>query len=173
MLLVSVNVARPQRLVLGGRVRRTAIAKQPVDGPVAVGALGLDGDEVGSTKHHGGRDQAVYVYSLDDYAWWAGELGRALAPATFGENLTVQGLRSGELAVGDRLQVGQAVELEVTAPRIPCQTLAGRMADPGFVKRFAAAERPGAYARVLRTGRVRVGDVVQLRPASGPSLPLV
>jgi MOSC domain-containing protein YiiM len=171
MRLVSVNVARPSRVVLSGRVRRTAILKQPVAGPVAVGALGLDGDEVGSKKHHGGPDQAVYAYGTDDYAWWSHELGQELAPATFGENLTVEGLRSGELRVGDRLEVGDTVVLEVTAPRIPCANLAARMGDPSFVKRFASAARPGAYLRVVRPGTVEAGD--QVRLVADGALPVV
>src|SRR5437763_605949 len=124
MRLLSVNVARPHRVVLNGRGRRTAILKRPVTGPVDVGELGLVGDEVGSKKHHGGPDQAVYLYGRDDYAWWERELDEELAPGTFGENLTVEGLHSAELRIGDRLEVGDAVVLEVTAPRIPCATLA-------------------------------------------------
>jgi MOSC domain-containing protein YiiM len=171
--LVSVNVARPSEVQLNGRIRRTAILKQPVTGPVQLRELGLDGDAVAATRHHGGPDQAVYVYGADDYAWWEHELGRPLAPATFGENLTVDGLRSGELRIGDRLQVGGDVLLEVTAPRIPCSTLAGRMQDPRFPKRFRRAGRPGAYARVLQTGAVRAGDRVRLLAAAVETIDLL
>jgi MOSC domain-containing protein YiiM len=171
MRLLSVNVARPQRVVLNGGVRRTAILKRPVTAPVEVGELGLAGDEVGSKKHHGGPDQAVYLYGSDDYAWWEPELDQELAPATFGENLTVEGLHSGELRVGDRLEIGDAVVLEVTAPRIPCATLAGRMEDSRFVKRFARAGRPGAYARVIQQGPLQAGDPVRL--AETGRLPLL
>jgi MOSC domain-containing protein YiiM len=168
--VVSVNVARPGRVLLNGRTHRTAILKQPVDGPVELGELGLAGDQVGSAKHHGGPDQAVYLYGSDDYAWWSQELGRELAPGTFGENLTIDGLRSGELRIGDRLAIGGAVVLEATAPRIPCETLAGRMEDPRFVKRFARAGRPGIYVRVLRRGTVRAGDDVRLVPTAAETV---
>ena len=47
--------------------------------------------------------------------------------------------------------------LELTAPRIPCNTLVTRLEDPGFVKRFGDAGRPGAYARVIHTGSVAAG----------------
>jgi MOSC domain-containing protein YiiM len=171
--LISVNVARPSEVQLNGRVHRTAILKQPVDGPVAVGELGLAGDQVASKRHHGGPDQAVYLYGTDDYAWWEQELGRPLAPATFGENLTIDGLRSGELRIGDRLEVRGDVVLEVTAPRIPCATLAGRMQDPRFVKRFARARRPGAYARVIQAGELRAGDPVRLLPAAVETVDLL
>jgi MOSC domain-containing protein YiiM len=171
--LVSVNVARPSEVRLNGRARRTAILKQPVTGPVRVRELGLDGDEVAATRHHGGPDQAAYVYGADDYAWWEQELGRPLAPATFGENLTIEGLRSGELRIGDRLEIGGEVVLEVTAPRIPCSTLAGRMQDPRFPERFRRAGRPGAYTRVIRRGTVQAGDDVRLLPAAVETIGLL
>src|SRR4051794_14995109 len=162
MHVISVNVALPHPLDLSGRVQVTGIAKQPVAGPVAVHALGLDGDGVGEPEHHGGADQAVYAYSADDYAWWSEQLGRELAPGSFGENLTIAGLPSAERSVGDRLRIGDEVLLEVTAPRIPCATFSGRMGDPGWVKRFAKARRPGLYLRVLQAGSVRAGDAVEL-----------
>ena len=133
---------------------------------IRVGILGLEGDFIASEKHHGGPDQAVYLYGGADYAWWAGELGHPLDPGTFGENLTVAGLESAGCAIGDRLRVGSAL-LEVTAPRIPCTTFATRMGDPGFVKRFRDAGRPGVYCRVLQEGTVRAGDEVHVEPYAG------
>jgi len=170
MRVASVNVAVPAETDLNGTVLRTAIDKQPVAGPVALGADGLAGDAVASRRHHGGPDQAVYAYGTDDYAWWSAELGRELAPATFGENLTIDGLRSGELAVGDRLEVGADVVLEVTSPRIPCDTLAARMGERRFQRRFAAARRPGVYLRVLAPGAVETGAAVRLAPDTSSPL---
>lgn len=60
--------------------------------------------------------------------WWSFEKGQTLLPGTFGENLTISELESASFCVGDRLKVG-AVTLEITAPRIPCATLAARMCD--------------------------------------------
>jgi|SRR5690349_3919192 len=164
MRLISVNVALP--------VNGTAIGKQPVAGPVAVTAEGLAGDGVGSPKHHGGPDQAAYAYGTNDYAWWSAELGRELEPATFGENLTIEGLESGGCSIGDRLATGSAV-FEVTAPRIPCGTLARRMGDTRFIRRFRDARRPGLYLRVLEPGTVTAGDAVTLTPAPAGALPLL
>jgi MOSC domain-containing protein YiiM len=161
MLLASVNVAVP--------VDGTAIGKRPQDGPVEVARLGLQGDGVGSPEHHGGPDQAAYAYGLPDYAWWGRELGRELPPATFGENLTISELESSLCSVGDRLQIGTAL-FEVTAPRIPCETLARRMGDPGFIRRFREARRPGIYLRVLKKGIVTVGDPVTYEPAPAVAL---
>src|SRR4051794_24033674 len=170
MRLVSGNLAPPHLLDLNGRSEVTAIAKQPAQGPVAVHRLGLDGDGVGDTDHHGGPDQAVYAYALEDYAWWSAELGRELPPGTFGENLTIAGLEGAERRIGDRLRIGSEVVVELTAPRIPCATLAGRMADPRFVKRFARARRPGLYLRVMQTGSVVAGDAVELDASQSSAL---
>lgn len=55
--------------------------------------------------------------------------------------------------------------LELTAPRVPCAVFADRMGERAWVKRFRAAGRPGAYARVLEEGEVEAGDAVELIPA--------
>ena len=119
------------------------------------------GDYVADQKYHGGPDQAVYVYTVPDYDWWTADLETPIAPGTFGENLTVSGIESATLCAGDRLQIG-ALILEVTAPRIPCNTLAAQMDDAQFVKRFKQAERPGAYCRVIAPATVQTGDPVTL-----------
>jgi len=116
-----------------------------------LGTLGLEGDAVLNERHHGGPDQAVYVYRQEDYDWWSARLGTTLAPGTFGENLTVSGLPGPDLAIGTRLVFDEVV-LEVTAPRIPCNTLAERMGDAKFAKAFVRAERPGCYCRVRTPG---------------------
>jgi MOSC domain-containing protein YiiM len=43
------------------------------------------------------------------------------------------------------------------------------MGDPRFLKRFAHANRPGAYHRVLHEGEIAAGDRIEVlsRPAHG------
>ena len=141
MLLSSVNLGEVRKIENAKASGLTGIFKEPVLEPVQVTQFGLDGDSICDIQNHGGPDQAVYIYGGADYAWWAVELGQALPPGCFGENLTVDALESAQFSIGDRLQVGVVI-LEVTAPRIPCVTLAARMGDPDFIKRFRAAERP-------------------------------
>jgi MOSC domain-containing protein YiiM len=164
--LLSVNVGIETPIEGAGKSGRTGIFKRGVDGPVAVTPLGLAGDTISDTENHGGVDQAVYLYGAPDYARWSEELGREMLPGTFGENLTVSGLRSAECCIGDRFLVGSAI-LEVTAPRIPCSTLNARMGDRMFVKRFRRAERPGLYCRVVRGGELRAGEAVELERYEG------
>jgi len=162
--LVSVNIGDP--VVQPGSAELTGIVKTPRTGPVMVDAAGLLGDSIMDKKHHGGPDQAVYLYLMEDYDWWMEEVGGLLAPGTFGENLTIDGIDSAPLAIGDRLAIGDVL-LEVTWHRTPCATLGRRMRDMRWVKRFQRANRPGAYTRVLSPGFVEAGMRVDYLPYSG------
>jgi MOSC domain-containing protein YiiM len=173
MKLQSVNIGSERVLDLGTREVKTGIHKKPVTERVQITDQGLEGDRVVDTRHHGGPDQAVYVYTTDDYDAWVARLGEALEPGTFGENLTVSGLESASLKIGDRLHIGPDVILEVTSPRIPCNVLAARMGDTGFVKTFKSFERPGAYCRVIQTGSVGAGDTVRLEPCEHETIGVI
>ena len=169
MKLAAINIGMPRTVDMGAGPESTAIFKKTVDGPIEVTEDGLVGDAVGDTEHHGGPDQALYVYFGADYAHWEELLERALEPGVFGDNLTIDGsdsraatLSSKDLWVGDRLSVGRVV-LEVTAPRIPCGTFARRMELPaGFIERFRNELRSGVYVRVLESGAVAVDDPVSM-----------
>lgn len=160
--LVSVNAGKAQHIA--GFKPLTGIVKAPV-ASAEVGRLGLAGDAICDRKHHGGVDQAVYLYFEDDYDWWAHE-GVATVPGLFGENLTISGMTSATTAIGDRLAMGD-VQLEVTYHRTPCMTFAARMGDAMWVRRFHRANRPGAYCRVLATGTVEPGLDVSVTPFAG------
>ncbi|NNC76150.1 MAG: MOSC domain-containing protein, partial [Acidimicrobiia bacterium] len=101
MELVSVQIApAPAPVKIGSRTDQTGIFKTPVTETV-VTAAGLTGDTIVDTRHHGGPDQAVYVYSAEDYGWWAGELMHELPPGQFGENLTLSTFGDTAVRVGD------------------------------------------------------------------------
>jgi MOSC domain-containing protein YiiM len=157
--VISVNAGRSELMRIGARTVETGIRKGPVERG-HVGPLGLAGDVVADIENHGGLDQALYLYSADDYAYWAAELGGTPEPGTFGENLTLSSFGAEPVRIGDRYRVGAAL-VEVTAPRIPCAVFATRMGEPDWVKRFADARRPGLYVRVLEPGEVAAGDPVK------------
>ncbi|WP_137156900.1 MOSC domain-containing protein [Rhizobium sp. FKL33] len=163
LLAVSIGDATPMP---GKSSGKTGIDKRPVDHPVMIGREGLAGDRIINRKYHGGPDQAVYIEGSVDYEWWRSELGRNLPAGAFGENLLIDGLDNRNVAVGDRFRIGDVL-LEVTSARTPCATFAAHMEDPLMVKRYAAAARPGAYARVLEEGVVRAGDPVDYTPFAG------
>lgn len=169
MRLDSVNLGQERTLQHKDRVERTGIFKFPVEGPVNVTKLGLEEDVIVSKKHHGGPDQAVYVYGGTDYAWWSRELKKEISPGTFGDNLTLSDLESAQFNIGDIIHIRDVI-LQVTAPRIPCSTFAARMEDPQWVKKFRYAERPGLYCRVIKEGRVKAGDPVFIEKYTGETI---
>jgi MOSC domain-containing protein YiiM len=170
--VISVNVGLPREAAWAG-IGRTSIDKRPVAGPVRVASLGLDGDQVSDTKHHGGPDQAVYVFAREDLDHWAAELGQEIRDGQFGENLTTSGIDVNEAEVGERWRIGDAL-LEVASIRIPCNDFKNWMGLGGYdptawVKRFAAVGRPGPYLRVLTEGTIEAGDAIDVvhRPGHG------
>ena len=153
----------------------TAIDKRPVPHAVAVGELGLDGDTQCDRRHHGGVEQAVYAYADEDAAWWAARLGRPIRPGLFGENLRTWGIDVTGAEIGERWRIGDTahgVLLEVTAPRIPCQTFAEWMGEPRWVTRFTEHGACGAYLRVVAPGLIAEGDAVEVvhRPGHGVTI---
>lgn len=152
----------------------SAIAKQPVEGPVHIGALGLEGDQQGDPRVHGGPEKAVHHYALEHYAAWRGELGPLPvldAPGAFGENLSTTGVTEATLCWGDRVRAGSAV-LEVSQSRQPCWKLNTRFAAAGMAARVQQTGRTGWYYRVLEPGQVRAGDDLWLIERPHPDWPL-
>ena len=139
---------------------RSAIAKYAVAGPLAVGALGLEGDEQGDPRVHGGPDKAVHQYAQEHYPAWQSELGALAvlaAPGAFGENLASSGMTEHDLCLGDQVRVG-SVLLEVSQSRQPCWKLSDRFGVPDMARRVQQTGRTGWYYRVLQTGTLQAGD---------------
>ena len=172
MKLLSINIGKERQQQRKDYVETTGIYKEPVNEAVEIKSLGIDGDVICDTKNHGGVDQALYIYGGADYTWWSEEIGKELAPGTFGDNLTISDLESASFNVGDTIHVGE-VTLQVTSPRIPCSTFAMRMGDPQWVKKFRAAERPGLYVRVIKEGVIKAGDEVVVEKYSGETISIV
>ena|ERR1700690_1648870 len=172
MQLLSVNIGQKRTQQKGKEIETTGIYKLPIQKPVEIKSLGIQSDFICDQKNHGGPDQAIYVYGMPDYKWWSKELGYELSAGTFGDNLTISELESAQFNIGDRLQVGSVI-LEVTAPRIPCSTLAARMGDSQFIKKFRRAERPGLYCRVIQEGTVHAGDEVKVESYKGETISIL
>ncbi|MCW2855071.1 MAG: hypothetical protein JWR52_686 [Marmoricola sp.] len=172
--VVSVNAGLPKAVPYETTsLPTTAIEKHPVPGPVAISFDGVQGNAVADTASHGDEYMRVYAYSVEDYAWWAEQLGRDLVPGQFGEQLTTEGIDLNAALVGEVWRIGTA-RLQIAHVRVPCLTFKGWMGHSGYdagawVKRFALAGRPGPYFRVLGEGHVQAGDeiVVESVPDHG------
>jgi len=160
--IISVSTGTVRAMAIGGKPGVSAIDKRRRAGRVAVGPLGLDGDEHGDTENHGGADQAVYAYAREDLDFWEAELGRPLPNGVFGENLTTEGIDVNDALIGERWRIGPDLILETSCPRIPCGTFQGWLAREGWIKRFTLAARPGPYLRVIEPGEIRAGDRIEV-----------
>src|SRR5579864_7584931 len=143
MHIVSVNVSLPREVTINDRRITTGIFKEPVDGPVRLGTLNLDGDRQADLTVHGGPDKAVYVYPVEHYVFWRDEFPEmALPRGMFGENLTASWAREDAVNIGDRYRVGSA-EILITQPRLPCYKLGVKFGRRDMVRRFLASGRTG------------------------------
>ncbi len=164
--IVSVNTGAAADLIIGGQPDHSAIDKRPAAGPVRVGRLGLAGDEHGDPENHGGLEQALYAYAREDLDWWTERLGRELPAGAFGENVTTAGFDVSAALIGETWRMGQVVA-QVTSPRIPCVTFMAWTGEDHWVRRFAAAGRPGAYLRVLTEGEIGSGAEIDVLARPG------
>lgn len=164
--VLSVNVGTAREFQFNDHPAKSAIWKSPVVGRIAARGVNLAGDDQADRKAHGGPDKAVYAYAVEDLRWWEPQVGRPLAYAEFGENLTTEGLEVNTALIGERWAIGTTV-LEVAEPRVPCWRLGVRMNDKMFPRRFTEALRPGAYLRIIVEGEVGAGDEIRVveRPA--------
>ena len=158
--LLSVNVGLPRDIGWRGMTVHTGVWKAPVEGRCGVGRLNLDGDGQGDLAGHGGEQRAVFVYQIESYRYWQGELGRTdFVYGQFGENFTVEGLPDDGVCIGDRYAIGSAV-FEVTQPRVTCYRVGIRMNEPRMPALLTSSGRPGFYFRVLEEGEVGAGDEI-------------
>ncbi len=165
--LLSVNVGLPRDVTWNGKTVRTAVWKRPVNDRRMVRKLNIDGDAQADLAGHGGEQRAVFVYQMDSYHYWEHFLGRNdFSLGQFGENFTVEGLLDGEVCIGDRYSIGDAI-FEVTQPRVTCYRVGIRMNEPRMPALLLAHRRPGFYFRVLQEGEVGPGDDI-VKVADGP-----
>jgi MOSC domain-containing protein YiiM/ferredoxin-NADP reductase len=158
--MLSVNVGLPRDIAWRGKMVRTAILKEPMQGPRMVRRLNIDGDKQADLAGHGGEQRTVFVYQMESYHYWERQLGRNdFVFGQFGENFTVQGLSDEEVCIGDQYRIGSAL-FEVTQPRVTCYRIGIRMNEPRMPVLLVAHKKPGFYLRVLHEGEVEAGDEI-------------
>jgi MOSC domain-containing protein YiiM len=167
----SINVSRAREIVIDGQPVLTGIFKQPVDGPVAVRPMGLEGDEQADPSVHGGLSKAVYAYPIEHYPFWqtvraqakAADWDTPLAPGALGENLTLSGLLESQVCIGDLLRFPDC-ELAVSEPRFPCFKFNAAMGFKHAAKLMGQNAWCGFYLAVRRPGTLRAGDTFEVVP---------
>jgi MOSC domain-containing protein YiiM len=161
MKVLSVNVGLPRNVLFNGQIITTAIFKDPVNGPIILRKLNLDGDKQADLTVHGGIDKAVYSYPEEHYDYWRKQFPNMdLVWGMFGENITTKGLLEDAVNVGDQFQIGSA-KLVATQPRMPCYKLGVRFRCMDVIRKFMTSGRPGIYFKVLTEGEIKTGDKIK------------
>lgn len=171
MKVSSVNVGRAQSVQIGGRTVTSAIVKHAIAGPVAVKALGLEGDEQADLAVHGGIAKAVYAYPSEHFAFWrtvraqagVAPWDAALAPGSLGENLTLEGLTEDRAWIGDRLRFPRCV-LAVSEPRRPCAKFNAAMGFAHAARLMTQSAWCGFYLAVIEAGTIEAGEAFEVLP---------
>jgi len=170
--LRAVHVTTPTVIgeVRGERVW-SGIAKRPVEPGTTLwlSLLNLSGDSQADLTVHGGPDKAVYAYPSEHLPWWREQLGQALGPAPFGENLSTGAALETEVRIGDLWGWGDAV-LQVCQPRWPCFKLALHRGSRDVQAQMRQSGRTGWYLRVIEPGEVPAGGPIELLRQDGAGI---
>ncbi len=124
---------------------------------------GVEGDFNRFRDGRGGNtDRAVCIFSLELIQRLKDE-GHPIEIGSTGENLTIRGVEWESLSEGTRLEIGDVV-LELSEPCAPCS----KIGESFIGRRFDRVDHDQEYgwsrwlARVLREGRVTIGDSVNI-----------
>jgi len=127
-----------------------------------VAGSGIVGDRYfASRQHHPGQN--LTLIEAEEVEAFNARVGKQLAPTDPRRNVVTRGVRLNEL-VGKTFAIGTATLRGVELCE-PCSTLAGylsgaAMSRTEFIRQFA--HRCGLRADVLRSGMIRVGDLLVL-----------
>ena len=129
--------------------------------------------ENGRVGGHGGTDQAVCLFSLENITH-LNDHGFQLFPGALGENLTTHGLDYAAVRIGDQYRIGETI-IEITKPRQPCKTIAKAYGsdiakylwDSGVKANDPQSPlwgRSGFYAKVVVEGELVSGSIIEKIP---------
>lgn len=138
----------------------SAIARDPVAGPVRLGWTGFEGDQVADPMYHDGWDKAVHLYPSDHYPFWREKMpDHELVEdyGAFGENVTAPGFDEETVRIGDRFRMGEAL-VEISHGRQPCWKLDHHFGRTDIMATIVNTGRCGLYLRVIEEGVVSRGD---------------
>ncbi len=128
-------------------------SREPVEGLQLIAGHGIEGDL--KAGHH--PDRHLNIMSFETLESLRAE-GFRTSPGEMGEQVIVSELLIDSLTPGTRLQFGNEAEIEITKPRTGCdwfELVQGK--SPKL-----AANRMGMMAKVVKSGRVNVGDSVRV-----------
>lgn len=143
----------------GGRIiavctsKKKGTSKAPVEMAVFEENRGLCGDAHADSGSH----RQVSLLATDSIDKMV-KLGLKVGPGAFAENLTVEGLDLMHMPIGTWLAAGDEVRLELTQIGKVCHTKCAIFKQVGQ----CVMPEEGIFARVLRGGVVKPGDMIRV-----------
>lgn len=114
---------------------------------------GLDSD-----AHAGDWHRQVSLLDMESIARIR-EKGLDVDPGNFAENITTQGIRLWELAVGTQMQLGPKALVEVTQIGKECHNRCAIFHQVGD----CVMPREGIFCKVITGGTIRPGDKIKIK----------
>ena len=147
---------KPGRILAVSLSDQKGVSKHNIPAGRLVADHGLEGDA------HAGSGRQVSLLAQESIDKMIA-LGAAVSAGDFAENLTVTGLEVMRLPIGARLKVGPEAILEITQ--------IGKACHKGCAIREQVGDcvmpREGVFARVLKGGEVKPGDLIEVLDVPG------
>jgi len=141
-----------------GRINAISVSKEKGTQKVNVPKAELRADfGIVGDAHAGCTRRQVSLLAVESIEKMAVK-GMKVSPGNFAENITTEGINLQSLEVGSKLKLGESVELEITQFRKPCHSRCEIFKQIGD----CIMPREGVFARVIRPGRINVGDVIEV-----------
>jgi MOSC domain-containing protein YiiM len=150
--ILFLNVGLPEIKHWNGKAEQSAIGKKSVT-EAFLSKEAFHGDGVAATEFHGGPDRAVCFYPIEHYSQWAREFETDLEPPSFGENISVPGMKEADVYIGDIYRLGNAT-IQVSQGRVPCSKISKNNQIGQLLKRVVETCYTGYFFRVLEEGMV-------------------
>ena len=126
--------------------------KNEVNEAIFIEEFGIEGDAHAGKWH---RQVSLLAFEkIDEFRKKGGDVDFG----AFGENLVIEGIELNKLPVGQRLTIGEEVLLEVTQIGKECHDKCAIYYQVGE----CIMPKNGIFARVLKGGKVKVGDECKL-----------
>jgi MOSC domain-containing protein YiiM len=147
---------KPGRIQAVSLSDQKGVSKHNIPAGRLVADHGLEGDA------HAGSGRQVSLLAQESIDKMIA-MGAAVSAGDFAENLTVTGLEVMRLPIGARVRVGPEAVLEITQ--------IGKACHKGCAIREQVGDcvmpREGVFARVLKGGEVKPGDLIEVLDVPG------
>ncbi len=132
----------------------------------------IEGDDVFNKLHHGGPRRVIHYYPQEHYEYWRNQFPEApFLAGSMGENVSALGLTEQNVCIGDVYQIGEVL-CSVTEPRKPCATINQHFQINSLARLVQETTRTGWFFKIIKPGKIRVGDEILLKDRPYPELNL-